>query len=151
MLKKKFRYYPSIAHIKPVGGWCVDASTIITNSGPSEYRCIDIKTKEIIFSTKIGFASNNMAEFLALMQALILSDSLKVSTTIFIDSWIAIAWFKNKRCYSRITLDDRTRDVYELIAECIDWLKKNKHRKLNTVILWQTRQWGQIPADYNRK
>ena len=39
--------------------------------------------------------------------------------------------------------------LFELIDHAEDWLAA--HKKINPVLKWDTRAWGEIPADFNRK
>ena len=39
--------------------------------------------------------------------------------------------------------------LFELIDRGIKWLKTNTYR--NPIIKWETKSWGEIPADFGRK
>ena len=153
MLKNPFYIKDKTSYPKPTSGWAVDASTTITNPGPSEYRCVNIATGEIIFNTKIGFATNNQAEFLAVVQAIILSHSQGIKTTIYSDSQTAICWFRKAKYNTMLKRDATTEGVFDLLDESIEWLKESRSKgiKLNVVEWWATPIWGEIVADYNRK
>ena len=136
---------------KPIEGWSVDGSTVHGNPGNSEYRCVDIKTGEIIFNTYIGYSTNNIAEFLEILQALIISNSRGIKTKIYSDSQVAITWLNNNRYSSKLPIDNKTKQLYQLLDEGIKWLQECYREELNEVLLWKTLLWGQIPADYGRK
>ena len=133
----------------PTYGWGVDGSTLKPNPGISEYRCVDLSTKEIIFNTKIGIATNNIAEFLAIIQALIVSDGMGKIVNIFSDSQTAIAWTRKMNYNTNMIRNEDSEYLFEMMDEGIEWLKKN-HKKMNSIVFWNTRLWGQIPADFGR-
>jgi len=138
---------PNIYYPKPVHGWGVDGSTLAPNPGLSEYRCLDLSSGDVIFNTKLGVATNNISEFLAIVQALIHSETIGISVDVYSDSMTAIAWVKNKRYNTMLNRDDN-KHVFELMDECITWLQS--HHRHNPVHLWHTKLWGQIPADFGR-
>ena len=80
--------------MKPTKGIAVDGSTS-GNPGLSEYRGVDLETGKVIFYKKIGVATNNITEFIALCHAVLLS--LGKETTIYTDSQTAISWLKKKQ------------------------------------------------------
>jgi len=43
----------------------------------------------------------------------------------------------------------KNKKIFELLNRAEDWLKKNTY---TTIILkWETKAWGEIPADFGRK
>jgi len=128
---------------------CVDASTI-NNPGPTEYRGVDTKTKKIIFELKLDEATNNIGEFLAIVHALALykkrGEELKI---IYSDSLNAIAWVKQKKCKTKYEKTASNEKVFDLIQRAVTWLHNNHYD--TKILKWNTRAWGQIPADYGRK
>ena len=128
---------------------CVDASTI-KNPGPTEYRGVDTKTKNIIFEFKLDEATNNIGEFLAIVHALALyqkkNENIKI---IYSDSMNAISWVKQKKCKTKYEKTDTNEKVFDIIQRAETWLKNNKYE--TKILKWNTAAWGQIPADYGRK
>jgi ribonuclease HI len=128
---------------------CVDASTI-SNPGPTEYRGVDTKTKEIIFELKLGEATNNIGEFLAIVYALALHKKKgKELKVIYSDSLNAISWIKQKKCKTKYDKTDKNEKVFDLIQRAETWLQNNDYE--TKILKWNTGAWGQIPADYGRK
>jgi ribonuclease HI len=128
---------------------CVDASSI-QNPGPTEYRGVDTKTKQVIFEMKYEEATNNIGEFLAIVYALALykkeGKELKV---IYSDSLNAISWVKQKKCKTKFEKTNSNVKVFEHIQRAENWLQNNSYE--TKVLKWNTAAWGQIPADYGRK
>jgi ribonuclease HI len=45
--------------------------------------------------------------------------------------------------------DGSNKDLLELIKRAENWLKENSFR--NPILKWETKAWGEIPADFGRK
>jgi len=127
----------------------VDASSI-QNPGPTEYRGVDTKTKQLLFEKKLNEATNNIGEFLAIVHALALYKKQgKELEVIYSDSSIAISWVKQKKCKTKFEKSERNSETFEIIERAITWLHNNEYK--TKIFKWNTGAWGQIPADYGRK
>ncbi|MGB0789138.1 MAG: ribonuclease H, partial [Marinirhabdus sp.] len=51
--------------------------------------------------------------------------------------------------YYRIYRKDKNKPLFELIARAEKWLRTNTYT--TKVVKWETRAWGEIPADFGRK
>jgi ribonuclease HI len=131
---------------KPKIGWCVDGSCIQGNPGICEYRGVDIGTNEIIFEYNIGKGTNNIAEFLGLVHAIALAEKNNNPVDIYSDSVTAIAWVRGMK--ARSTYNDSP-EANKLMRRAEKWLMMNEYS--NNIYKWQTKQWGEIPADFGRK
>lgn len=119
-------------------------------NGPMEYRGIGLKEKRIIFergSFRVG--TNNIGEFLAIVEAIRHIAKNGHYDTIYSDSQVAIGWVRNKTCKTTLERSEATKEIHAIIDEALEWLRKNKYSC--KVIKWKTTQWGEIPADYGRK
>jgi ribonuclease HI len=94
--------------------------------------------------------TNNIGEFLALVHALALlqqqSDSSFARIPIYSDSRIAMGWVKSGKCKTKRTPGPK---VQHLITRAEKWLLKNTFQ--NPIYKWETKVWGEIPADFGRK
>ncbi len=121
------------------------------NPGLMEYRGVLTHNKKEIF--KMGpfkNGTNNIGEFLALVHGLALLKNKKMDTyPIYSDSKIAITWVKKKRCNSNIVFDNTNKEVLDLIKRAEKWLQENAYK--NPLLKWETKAWGEIPADFGRK
>ena len=118
--------------------------------GRLEYRGVDLQSeKEIFRQGPYRNGTNNVGEFLAIVQALMLLEQKGSSLPVYSDSETAIAWVKAKRCNTQLSADKTNAPLFELIDRAEDWL--DEHKKTNPVLKWDTRAWGEIPADFNRK
>jgi ribonuclease HI len=60
-----------------------------------------------------------------------------------------MSWIKKKTCRTTITFDTSNKDLLTLIQRAEKWLKENSFR--NPILKWETKAWGEIPADFGRK
>ena len=139
-----------------VGAWAVDAGCS-GNPGPMEYQGVDLATGEKMFhfgpyypDGSIVYGTNNIGEFLAIVHALALMHKMGITgKAIYSDSYNAILWVKKKQCKTKLERDERTEPLYALISRAEKWLRT--HNVTTPIIKWETRQWGEIPADFGRK
>jgi ribonuclease HI len=153
------------AHVgKPVssGQWLfaphppVAASVVVDaacsgSPGRLEYRGVDLRSGQEIFRQgPYENGTNNVGEFLAIVHALVTLEKQKKTISVYSDSETAIAWVKAKHCNTELAADKSNAHLFRLIDQAEDWLAE--HKKIpNPVLKWDTRAWGEIPADFNRK
>lgn len=120
------------------------------NPGKMEYRGVNTGSKEQIFiKGPYEDATNNIGEFLALVHGLAVLKKANSSLPIYSDSKIAIGWVGQKKCKTKLEKTEKNKDVFDLINRAEKWLRENPY---NTKILkWETKVWGEIPADFGRK
>lgn len=131
------------------GAWAVDAACS-GNPGPMEYQCIDLQTGAQVFHFGPVQGTNNIGEFLAIVHALALMEKQGIKDkVIYSDSYNAILWVKKKKCKTTLTRNSTTEQLYQIIARAEQWLMT--HNVTTPIIKWETKQWGEIPADFGRK
>ena len=129
--------------------WAVDAACS-GNPGAMEYQGIDLTTGAQVFHFGPVYGTNNIGEFLAIVHALALMQKQGITDkVIYSDSYNAILWVRKKQCKTKLVRDSRTEDLYRIIERAEQWLRT--HAVNVPIIQWQTRQWGDIPADFGRK
>lgn len=129
--------------------WAVDAACS-GNPGAMEYQGIDLQTGAQVFHFGPVYGTNNIGEFLAIVHALALMDKRGIhDKAIYSDSYNAILWVRKKQCRTKLVRDSRTEPLYQIIARAEQWLRT--HTVATPIIQWDTRQWGDIPADFGRK
>jgi len=128
---------------------CVDAACS-GSPGPLEYRGVDLRTgKEIFHQGPYQNGTNNVGEFLAIVHALRLLKKKGSKLPIYSDSSTAIGWVKKKRSNTELAVDEKNAPLFKLIDQAENWLAE--HGVTNTILKWDTKAWGEIPADFNRK
>ncbi|MXV37368.1 ribonuclease H [Flavobacteriaceae bacterium Ap0902] len=132
--------YPSLA---------VDAAAS-GNPGKMEYQGVDAKTgKRYFHRGPMLNSTNNIGEFLALVHAISFLKKHQDNRPIYTDSRIAMSWVKAKKARTKLKQNADNQDSFELIARAENWLKNNSYN--NPILKWETKAWGEIPADFGRK
>lgn len=116
-----------------------------SKNGCTQYRGIDLRTGLEIFRENLGNKTVNVGEFLGIVAAIkyILEHDYK-PRVIYTDSQTAIAWIKYKKTNSKKKNVDLLRAGIFLraFASEISDIK---------IIHWNTKEWGEIPADFGNK
>ena len=121
------------------------------NPGKMEYRgVLNHNKKEVFKKGPFENGTNNIGEFLALVHGIaLLKEKGYHKIPIYSDSRIAMSWLKKKECRTNITFDSSNSDLLKLIHRAEKWLKENSYQ--NPILKWETKAWGEIPADFGRK
>lgn len=136
--------------MKPQVGICVDCFCR-ENPGDSGYRGIDLETGEIVFINKfLGKCDNNIAEFIALVHGLMFCKKERKHERVYSDSEIAIEWVKNKSINTRFFTGDKP-ELAEKIWRAERWLVNEKQTYNKHFFKWNTKEWGENPADFGNK
>ena len=93
--------------------------------------------------------TNNVGEFLAIVDALMILEKKKCRLAVYSDSATAIGWVKAKHCNTGLAAVEKNARLFELIDRAEVWLEGQTIR--NPILKWDTKAWGEIPADFNRK
>jgi ribonuclease HI len=134
----------------PVAASVVVDAACSGSPGRLEYRGVDLQSgKELFRKGPYKNGTNNVGEFLAIVHALMLLEKKGSPMPVYSDSETAITWVKAKRCNTTLSANGTNAPLFELIERAEDWLAG--HKKTNPVLKWDTRAWGEIPADFNRK
>ena len=129
--------------------WAVDAACS-GNPGPMEYQCVDLATGAQVFHYGPVHGTNNIGEFLAIVHALALMEQRGITDkVIYSDSYNAILWVSKKQCKTKLERTPATEPLYRVIARAEQWLRT--HHVKTPIIKWETKKWGEIPADFGNK
>ena len=111
----------------------------------TRYRAVDLSSGMELFNHSIGNWTNNIGEFLGIVEAVkyILTHS-EAPRIIYSDSITAITWYRNKQCASSRRCDKL------LMAEVFLKVMDAKISDIQ-VIHWDNREWGETPADFGNK
>lgn len=126
---------------------CVDAAY---NGKEMEYKGVYTKTKQELFKSGIfEDATNNIGEFLAIIHALGYLKKQKSSAPVYSDSMTAIHWVKLGHANTKLKATPANKSLFYLIERAEKWLRENKYP--NRLLKWETKAWGENPADFGRK
>lgn len=121
-----------------------------SRGGMSEYRGVYTHNAEEIFRMgPFPDGTNNLMEFLALVHALGFCKQKGILLPIYSDSRTAILWVRNKQIKTKQARTERNKQLFALIDRALIWLNENDYS--NQILKWETKVWGEIPADFNRK
>ena len=115
-----------------------------------EYRGVHTTTKKVWFHQgPYPGASNNIGEFLAIVHGLALLKQMNSPIPIYTDSITALAWVRHKKHKSIVLPTEENERIFDLLNRAELWLHNNTYT--TKIIKWDTRSWGEIPADFGRK
>lgn len=151
---KSFKSDLNEAQLKKIGqpnynSIAVDAASS-GNPGIMEYRGVDTKTKKQLFiQGPFPEGTNNIGEFLAIVHGLAFLKNNNSQRILYTDSKIAMGWVKKKTCNTKLPRNAKNKELFELVDRAENWLKTNTYT--TTIVKWETKAWGEIPADFGRK
>ncbi len=121
-----------------------------TKTGDMEYQGFELNPRKLLFKKgPFQDGTNNIGEFLAIVHALALLKKHNSLLPIYSDSKTAISWVRNKKSNTKLLPTGRNSELFELLIRAEIWLKDNNFS--NKVLKWETKMWGENPADFGRK
>lgn len=140
---------PSMPGGPQLPSWSVDAACS-GNPGALEYRGVLTETGEELFREgPFPKGTNNIGEFLAIVHALDLLHQANSGLPIYTDSRTALAWVRNRKVRTKLEQEQCTEALFRRIEWAENWL--HNHSFSNTLLKWETENWGEVPADFGRK
>ncbi len=152
--KKKSREKHAGALAKKIGppnlhSIAVDAASS-GNPGKMEYQGVDTRTgKRLFHQGPFEEGTNNIGEFLAIVHGLAFLKKNQSDRLIYSDSRIAIGWVQKKYCNTKLAETEANKPLFEMIGRAEAWLQT--HAYATRIVKWETKAWGEIPADFGRK
>lgn len=119
------------------------------NPGAMEYRGVHVASGQQLFHFGPTKGTNNIGEFLGIVHGLAYLKQKGYEMPIYTDSVNAMKWVKAKQCKTKLPRTKDTEEVFRLIERAEIWLKT--HTYTTPVFKWETKEWGEIPADFGRK
>lgn len=121
-----------------------------TATGVVEYQGVYTKTNKNLFKAgPFEDGTNNIVEFLAIVHALAYCKQNNIKLPIYSDSRNAIGWVRDKQARTNHKRNNKNKKLFELIDRAIKWLNENTYE--NKILKWETKAWGENPADFGRK
>ena len=115
-----------------------------------EYKGVYTRTKQQLFLLgPFEDATNNIGEFLAIVHALGYLQKQKSAAPVYSDSLTAISWVKHQHAKTKLVTTKANQSLFYLIDRAEKWLRENKYP--NRLLKWETKAWGENPADFGRK
>lgn len=120
------------------------------NPGPMEYRGVYVRTGQQLF--KVGpmeGGTNNIGEFLAIVHGLAMQEKQGTRLPLYSDSVNAQKWIRTGICKTTLEENEQNAPIFDLIRRAESWLRTHTFRV--PIYKWETKLWGEIPADFGRK
>ena len=115
-----------------------------------EYRGVDTKSgKQLFKQGPFTEGTNNIGEFLAIVHGLAFLKKRKSDRILYSDSRTAIGWVRKRKCNTKLEERPENKELFDLVRRAISWLQKNDY--VTPIVKWETKAWGEIPADFGRK
>jgi ribonuclease HI len=119
-------------------------------TGLVEYQGVYIKTGEVLFHVgPLEDGTINMVEFLAIVHALALSKQWHWKVPIYSDSKIALTWIRDLQFRTNHPRSEKNKKLFDMLERADKWLNNNTFE--NELLKWETKAWGENPADFGRK
>lgn len=122
-----------------------------------ECRCVVLPPgRELWRRGPWGYATNNVMEYIAVVEGLRWLTEHGASWPLYSDSATALCWARGPgggapgRCRTTHPPPPGT-ELHMRIKTADDWLARAGAAPLALLRKWDTRTWGEIPADYGRK
>ena len=120
------------------------------NPGKMEYQGVTTATGKQLFHRAFPVGTNNIGEFLGIVHGLAFLKAQELTRMpIYTDSKIAMGWVRKGKCKTTLKRSKRTELLFEYVDRAEAWLKTNE--VTNPILKWETKRWGEIPADFGRK
>ncbi len=119
------------------------------NPGMMEYQGVYVASRQQLFKFGPVYGTNNIGEFLAIVHCLAYQKQQGFNLPIYSDSVNAMSWVKQKKCKTKLERTPKTEELFKMIERGEKWLRENTWTV--PILKWETKQWGEIPADFGRK
>lgn len=120
------------------------------NPGPMEYRGVYIRTGQVLFRVgPMEQGTNNIGEFLAIVHGMAMLEKQGLRMPLYSDSVNAQIWVRQGFCKTTLQENEVNAPIFDLIRRAETWLRTHSFRV--PIYKWETKQWGEIPADFGRK
>ena len=120
------------------------------NTGLVEYQGVYLKTNEVLFHVgPLEDGTINMVEFLAIVHALALCKQWHWNVPIYSDSKTAMSWIRDLQFRTQHPRSEKNKKLFEMLERADKWLNNNTFE--NEILKWETKAWGENPADFGRK
>jgi len=117
--------------------------------GLLEDRGVNTETGEQVFRAgPFPGGTNNIGEFLAIVRGMEWLARHKLDWVIYSDSDTAVAWIRARKCNTKLARTASNAMLFQLIARAEESLKNFKSFR---IMKWDTKAWGENPADFGRK
>lgn len=120
------------------------------NPGVMEFRGVIADTgTEVFHRGPFNGGTNNIGEFLAIVLGLAYLKQNNLPWALYTDSRTALSWLKKGHADTKIEWNAQNQDLFFMLRKAEMWLHDNTWT--TPIYKWDTKSWGEIPADFGRK
>ena len=120
------------------------------NPGVIEFRGVIADTgTEVFHRGPFNGGTNNIGEFLAIVLGLAYLKQNNLPWALYTDSHTALAWLKKGHADTKMEWNAQNQDLFFMLRKAEMWLHDNTWT--TPIYKWDTKAWGEIPADFGRK
>lgn len=120
------------------------------NPGVMEFRGVIADTGiEVFHRGPFNGGTNNIGEFLAIVLGLAYLKQNNLPWALYTDSRTALSWLKKGHADTKIEWNAQNQDLFFMLRKAEMWLHDNTWT--TPIYKWDTKSWGEIPADFGRK
>ena len=120
------------------------------NPGVMEFRGVIADTgTEVFHRGPFVNGTNNIGEFLAIVLGLAYLKQNNLPWVLYSDSRTALAWLKKGHADTKLEWNASNQDLFMMLRKAEMWLHDNTWT--TPIYKWDTKAWGEIPADFGRK
>ena len=120
------------------------------NPGVMEFRGVIADTgTEVFHRGPFNGGTNNIGEFLAIVLGLAYLKQNNLPWALYSDSRTALAWLRKKHADTKLEWNAGNEDLFFMLRKAEQWLHDNTWT--TPIYKWDTKAWGEIPADFGRK
>jgi len=120
------------------------------NPGVMEFRGVIADTgTEVFHRGPFQQGTNNIGEFLAIVLGLAYLKQNNLPWALYSDSRTAISWLKKGHADTKLEWNAQNQDLFFMVRKAEMWLHNNTWT--TPIYKWDTKAWGEIPADFGRK
>jgi len=120
------------------------------NPGVMEFRGVIADTgTEVFHRGPFVNGTNNIGEFLAIVLGLAYLKQNNLPWALYSDSRTALAWLRKGHADTKLDWNATNQDLFFMLRKAEQWLHDNTWT--TPIYKWDTKLWGEIPADFGRK
>lgn len=114
------------------------------------WKVNDTLTGEVLIENNLTGGTSNVAEFMAIVDAMRFQVEEGINIPIYSDSLVALRWVAAGKCFSFMDREDpENKDIVEIVSEAEEFLKNNEVEF--ELLKWKTYLWGNVPSDGGNK
>lgn len=136
---------------KPKGDFIHLDVSVNNSTGLAEFRVMQ-GSRYLVSANTLGFCTSNIAEFLAIVEAVKYCNHYQLGQPIYCDNIAAIRTFKGEITMQvPPALGAANPKIVDLLDKAMEYLRTLPEGYEQQIVYWDKSLWGEIPSDYKKK